>query len=171
MIVKNHDGFMTVESTVGRGTEFKVFLPAIEEARDADETTITAAPLPVGKGETILVVDDEAAILALTQSTLEAYGYQVHTAASGPAAIGIFSRELARIRLVIMDKSMPFMDGAATITALRKLKPDVKIISASGHDLHKGTDTERLIKADACIEKPFTVEKLLLTVHDVLARS
>lgn len=170
MIVTNHEGFMTVESQVGRGTEFKVFLPATTTA-EADEKLASPASLPAGKGEHILVVDDEVAILALAQSTLETYGYHVHTAASGPAAIVIFGQEQANIRLVIMDKSMPFMDGAATIAALRKMKPDVKIIRASGHDLHKGTDTDQMIHVDALIEKPFTVARLLGTVHEVLTKS
>jgi two-component system cell cycle sensor histidine kinase/response regulator CckA len=170
MIVKNHDGFMAVESTVGRGTEFKVFFPAVE-GTVGDAKVTTGVPLPVGNGEHILVVDDEAAFLALSQSTLETYGYRVHIAASGPEAIVIFHREHQNIRLVIMDKSMPFMDGAATVAALRKIKPGLKLISASGHDLHKSTDTQRAIRADAFIEKPFTIEQLLFTMHEVLTKN
>ena len=166
-IVRNHGGFMTVESVMGRGTEFKAFLPAAE----VGSTEIKApaiAPWPTGKGETILVVDDESAILALAQSTLETYGYRVLTAASGPAAILTFSRDHEKIQLVIMDKSMPFMDGAATIVALRKIRPDVKVIMTSGHDLKRGGGTEMRLKAAGVLEKPFTVEKLLTTVHEVL---
>ncbi len=169
MIVKNHGGFLTVESRVGRGTEFKVFFPA-REGTVEDAKLPPGIPLPVGHGETILVVDDEAAILALAQSTLETYGYRVHTAASGPEAIVIFGREHQNIRVVIMDKSMPFMNGAATISALRRIKPELRLISASGHNLHKGTDTQRAIKADALIEKPFTIERLLFTISEVLAK-
>jgi two-component system cell cycle sensor histidine kinase/response regulator CckA len=169
MIVKNHEGFMTVESTVGRGTAFKVYFPAVE-GTVGDAKVPAGVPLPVGNGEHILVVDDEAAFLALSQSTLETYGYRVHIAASGPEAIVIFNREHQNIRLVIMDKSMPFMDGAATVAALRKIKPGLKLISASGHDLHKSTDTQRAIRADAFIEKPFTIEQLLFTMHEVLTK-
>lgn len=168
-IVSNHGGFMTVESVVGRGTEFKVFLPALEDAGAAIKS-VPAAPLPTGKGEHILVVDDESAILALAQSTLETYGYKVWTAASGPSAILTFSREHENIQLVIMDKSMPFMDGATTIGALRKIRADVRFITTSGHDLRTGGDTEVRLKAAGVLEKPFTVEKLLTTVHEVLAQ-
>jgi len=158
---------MTVESVLGRGTEFNVFLPAIEVG--CPEVKAPAvAPWPTGKGETILVVDDESAILALAQSTLETYGYQVLTAASGPAAILTFSREHEKIHLVIMDKSMPFMDGAATSNALRKINPTIKIIAASGHDLQKKSGTDFHLKTSGVLEKPFTVEKLLSTVHEVL---
>lgn len=166
-IVHNHGGFMAVESVVGRGTEFKVYLPALLES-GAEVAPVAVAPLPTGKGEQILVVDDEAAILALAQSTLETYGYKVLTAASGPSAILTFSREHENIRLVIMDKSMPFMDGAATINALRKIRPDVKIIATSGHDLKKGGGTELRLKTAGVLEKPFTVERLLTMVHEVL---
>lgn len=169
-IVHNHGGFMAVESVVGRGTEFKVYLPALLES-GAEVATPSVAPLPTGKGEQILVVDDEAAILALAQSTLETYGYKVLTAASGPSAILTFSREHENIQLVIMDKSMPFMDGAATINALRKIKPDVKIIATSGHDLKKGGGTELRLKTAGVLEKPFTVERLLTMVHEVLTPS
>lgn len=72
--------------------------------------------------------------------------------------------------LVSTNESMPFMDGAATILALRKIKPDVKIIVTSGHERRKEMEAERRVNADAFIEKPFTVEKLLTTVHDVLAK-
>jgi PAS domain S-box-containing protein len=166
-IVQNHGGFMTVDSVVGRGTEFKVFLPALAEA-GMEAKPAAAAPLPTGKGQLILVVDDEAAILALAQSTLETYGYRVLTAASGPSAILTFSREHEDIQLVLMDKSMPFMDGATTITALRKIRADVKIIATSGHDLKKSGGTELRLKTAGLLEKPFTVERLLNIVHDVL---
>lgn len=168
-IVRNHGGFINVESSVGRGTEFKVFLPALASAAPEAEP-VAPAPWPSGHGEHILVVDDEAAILALAQSTLETYGYKVFTAASGPSAILTFSREQERIQLVIMDKSMPFMDGAATINALRKIKPAIKVVTSSGHDLHKRTETDVYIKAVGLLEKPFTVEKLLTTVHEALTQ-
>lgn len=166
-IVKNHGGFMTVESTAGRGTEFMVYLPAVEASGEVEPPP--AAPmLPAGNGEGILMVDDEAAILALAKTTLENYGYRVFTAASGPEAVTLFTSERDAVQLVITDKSMPFMDGNATILALREVKPEVKTIVTSGHDRAKETETDRQIKADAFMEKPFTVEKLLTTVHGVL---
>ena len=166
-IVQKHGGFMSVASTIGRGTEFKVFLPAIENSGTETSPDNTMS-LPAGKGEVILVVDDEAAILALAQSTLEAHGYKVLTAADGPSAIWTFSRQHTNIRLVIMDKSMPFMDGAATLTELRKINSNLKVVVTSGHDLSQQTDTSRLIRADGLIEKPFTVEQLVMTVHRTL---
>ena len=72
--------------------------------------------------------------------------------------------------LVITDESMPFMDGTATVLALRKIKPDLKIIVMSGYERRKELETDRRVNANAFIEKPFTIETLLTTVHEVLAK-
>jgi len=168
-IVKNHGGFMTVQSAAGNGTEFKVFLPAVASA-GAAETPPDAAALPAGNGEGILIVDDEEAILVISKTTLENYRYRVRTAASGLEAVAIFTAERDAWPLVITDEAMPFMDGTATILALRKIRPDLKVIITSGHERRKEMEAERRVNADAFIEKPFTVEKLLTTVHDVLAK-
>lgn len=160
---------MTVQSTAGQGTEFIVYLPAVGAA-GVGESAAAVPVLPAGNGECVLIVDDEEAILALAKATLENYGYRALAAASGPEAVAIFARESGTIQLVIMDKSMPFMDGMATLVALRKINLDVKIVLVSGHDQNKGTDTDRQINADAFIQKPFTVEKLLTTVHEVLGQ-
>ena len=168
-IVKNHGGFMTVQSPAGNGTEFKVYLPASEPPGAPEPTPITAA-LPAGNGEGVLIVDDEAAILALSKTTLENYRYRVRTAASGPEAVAIFDAERNALPLVITDESMPFMDGTATVLALRKINPAVKIIVTGGHERRQEMEADRRVNADAFIEKPFTVEKLLTIVHDVLAK-
>ena len=168
-IVKNHGGFMTVQSAAGLGTAFKVYLPALEPP-GAPEPTPSAAALPAGHGEGVLIVDDEAAILALSKTTLENYRYRVRTAASGPEAVALFNAERNALPLVITDESMPFMDGAATVQALRRINPTVKIILTGGREGRQEMKANRRANADAFIEKPFTIEKLLITVHDVLAK-
>ncbi|MCW5553009.1 MAG: response regulator [Verrucomicrobiae bacterium] len=167
-IVRNHGGFMEVESQPGVGAEFRVYLPAVETAAPAEAPA--AAALPAGNGEGILIVDDEASICALAKTTLEHYGYRVFTAASGPEAVALMASAFQEIQLVVTDKSMPLMDGAATAQALRKLQPELKLILFSGHQRVKKSETDVQIKADAFIEKPFTVEKLLTVVHEVLAK-
>ena len=165
-IVKSHGGFMTVESQPGRGTTFTFYLPAAT----APETRQAASPavsLPAGAGECIMVVDDEEAVLAITKSTLENFGYVVITASSGPEAVGGFADQRDKIKLVITDVAMPFMDGVATTMALRKIKPDVRIIITSGLD-QKDEDTSRRVKGAAFLQKPFTAETLLTQDHTVL---
>lgn len=165
-IIKSHDGFITVHSEVGRGTEFKCYFPAATEI--PEEAVAEPISLPPGNGECILIVDDEEAILAIMRSTLENYGYQVLTAGSGLEAIAHFTQNSDAVHLIITDLAMPFMDGRAAIQALRKIRPDVKIIVASGSE-KEVEDLRKDIQTDAFLPKPFTNEILLKAVHLVLA--
>jgi len=166
-IAKNHGGFITVESETGRGSEFKLFLPAVIGVLEGE-----AAPqkpsLPAGNGQWILIIDDEEAMLALIRTTLENYHYRVITAASGSEAIIRLAEKTADVSLVITDIEMPFMDGFATIKALNKFKSSLRIIVATGSKQENSLAGCGL-KTDAFIYKPFTTEKLLNTVHEVLA--
>jgi PAS domain S-box-containing protein len=168
-IVRDHGGFIEVNSKVGEGTEFKVFLPAIKET--GPKKTAGPVLLPPGNGEGVLVVDDEVAVLAVMKATLENYDYRVFTAPSGSEAITLFGTKQDEIQLVITDLAMPLMDGVATIEGLRKIRPKIKIIAASGLEWkpEHGFDVEKI--ADAFLRKPFTVEKLLHTTRDVLTVS
>ncbi len=164
-IVKSHDGFINVYSEPRNGTQFSIYLPA---SKTSVETTQKQhnAPYPKGNGELILVVDDEENIRQVTTATLEKYGYKTLTASDGTEAIGIYL-QTDKIDLVITDMSMPYMDGAATIRALRKINPQLKIISASGLTNLQRTDNKDL-NTNAFLLKPFTAEKLLKTVAEVM---
>lgn len=164
-IIKNHGGFMTVDSQPGRGTEFKVLLPAAGKtvAEPVDEKVV----LPAGHGECVLVIDNEAAILAIIRATLESYGYAVMTAASGAEAIAQLGAHAATVNLAITGLDLPFMDGQATIANLRKISSQLKIIVVSGSE-PAAVEASRQLKADAVVVKPFTNEMLIRTVHAVL---
>jgi CheY-like chemotaxis protein len=166
-IIRNHGGFITVESQAGQGTAFKFYLPAAN-APENRESASSPSALPAGSGQCVLVVDDEETVLAITKSTLENFGYVVITASSGPESVAYFADQREKIKLVITDMSMPFMDGVATTMALRKIKADVPIILTSGLDHDKDGDTSRRVKAAAILLKPFTAETLLKQVHAVL---
>jgi CheY-like chemotaxis protein len=165
-IAKSHNGFITLHSKINAGTEFRVHLPAANAA-PPEETPVRQIPPPPGKGETILLVDDEEGILAITRAALENYGYKVLTAASGLDAVVQFAKKPAAINLVITDLDMPFMDGLTTIFSLRKIRADIKIIIASGSEKEVEVAKTR-VTTEAFIAKPFTNEELLGTVHDVL---
>lgn len=166
-IIKSHEGVLNVSSQVGKGSEFKVYLPAVS-------TTVlpTAAQnsLPVGQGELILLVDDEAAIREIMQSSLERYGYHVLTASDGIEAIVLYAQHQTEISLAIVDMMMPTMDGTTTIQALHKMRSDLKIIAVSGlvtsHQLSESTTDN----VQAFLPKPFTTQELLIKLHQVLDR-
>lgn len=166
-IVKGHGGFINVYSEADRGTQFKIYLPAVETPFSTDLIDSSAA-LPTGAGELILVVDDEIAIREITKGTLEAYGYHVITAADGTEAVALYAQHKDQIRVVLTDVMMPYMDGPLTIRALQKLNPQVKIIASSGL-----ADGARLGEVNGAVKrflpKPYTADKLLGTLRDLLS--
>jgi CheY-like chemotaxis protein len=165
-IVKSHDGFLDIQSQVGKGTTFKVYLPALDATKPPTPAPPTAE-LPTGQGETILVVDDEAAIREITKGTLETHGYRVLSACDGTEALSVYAQHQRDIAAVITDLAMPYMDGPATIRALHRINPGVKIVATSG--LAEGKYAAPADGAGTYLRKPFTAEKLLCTVRDVLA--
>jgi PAS domain S-box-containing protein len=164
-IVKGHGGFMNVYSELGRGTQFKIYLPASETALAAQGEA--SRSLPLGRGELILVVDDEIAIREITRGTLEANGYRAITAADGTEAVALYAQHKDEIRLVLTDLMMPYMDGPVTIRALQKINPAVKIIASSGL-----AENERVAELNGGIKgflpKPYTAEKLLTMLSESL---
>jgi hypothetical protein len=167
-IVKSHNGFVHAYSELGKGSEFRVYIPAIEVGTEARKER--KKELPVGNGETILIVDDESSVLEVTRSTLEAHGYKVLIAADGTEALAQYAKHSGEIQVVLTDMMMPYMDGAATIRALERMDPHVKIIASSGMIRTTGAPELGSSQVKAFIPKPYTAEKLLTTLREVLQR-
>jgi two-component system, cell cycle sensor histidine kinase and response regulator CckA len=168
-IVKSHGGFINVYSEVGKGTQFSVYFPAAESEPGTPQTALSL-PYPRGGGEVILVVDDEENIREITAATLKKFGYQALTAADGTEAVAIYAQRGGEIDLVLTDMAMPYMDGTATIRALRKLNPNLRIVAASGLSSSEQAAEIAALGVNAFLAKPYTAEKLLTTLAKTLEK-
>lgn len=159
-IVNNHNGFIQVRTEPGKGTEFKIFLPA-SESLETDRRAEPGQALPEGHGELVLLMDDEATVRRLTKTALQNYGYRVLTAMSGLDGITTFDAHKDEIKLLVSDTDMPVMNGIVAIRAIQKLKPEIPVIITSGVD----RDQEQLASIDrthlTILQKPYTVEQIL----------
>jgi len=167
-IVKGHDGFINVYSEVGKGTEFRIYIPAATtpEAKSVEGGQPAA---PVGHGELILVVDDELPILEVARKTLEENGYKVLIASDGAEGLAQYAENRKEVDAVLIDMVMPYLDGAATIRALRKLNPDVKIIATSGLAANDKLFEDADVGVRTFLSKPYSAEKLLRALSEILA--
>ena len=168
-IVKSHDGFIHCYSEPGKGTVFKVYLPADTTSVAAEAGQAKNRRLPRGNNELVLVVDDEEPIRSLAQQILKRFGYRVLLAADGAEAVALYNKSRWReIAVVITDMAMPVMDGTTTIAALRTINPKIKIIGSSG----LGSEARKTSQSDTDIghflPKPYSAEDLLQMLHEVL---
>jgi len=167
-IVKSHGGFVNVESKPGQGTTFRVYFPALEISSEARKDSSVLPSLPQGKGETVLVVDDEPSVLVVTTQTLTAFGYRALTASNGAEAMTVYMGHRDEIAAVLTDMAMPVMDGPATIRALRDLDPAVKIIVASGSASIGTVSQTPDVGVRHFLAKPYTAGTLLKMLRTVL---
>jgi PAS domain S-box-containing protein len=166
-IVKSHGGFINVYSELHKGSQFTLYLPALEEQRTAAVRALQT-DLPLGNGELVLIVDDEEAIREITRSTLETFGYRVLTASDGTEALALYADRKSEIDVVLTDMVMPFMDGPATIRALQRMNPGVRIIAASGLTMGLRAGEASLEGVSVFLNKPYTAEKVLKALAHVL---
>ena len=169
-IVKNHGGFITCHSELGRGTAFKVFLPAIRLAEESKTPDKSLDKELQGGNETILLVDDEEAIRDLGETILTSQGYRVVSAETGEEALAVYKQSGAAIDLIVLDINMPGMGGRKCLKELLKLNPAVKVIISSGYSSNGQLKNVIAEGATEFIPKPFTISEILSKVRQVLDR-
>ena len=173
-IVRSHGGFIACYSEVGRGTTFRVYLPASipstqtpAEAEGKSGAPGKSKPMH-GHNELVLVVDDEAPIRGVAQKMLRHFGYQTLLAANGAEAVEIYRARQNEIAAVLTDMAMPVMDGPATIFALKAINPRVKIVASSGLANQDDHQHAAELGVHHFISKPYTAETLVQVLHDML---
>lgn len=169
-IVRAHGGILQVESEVGHGATFRIYLPAAEDG-PAIALSDSRASAPRGHGETILVIDDEEGVRVIMRQALEDFGYRVMEAENGADGVALYVQRREEIDLVLTDIMMPIMDGLTAIRALLNLDSNLRIIGASGLNAGVNRDDALAAGAKEFLAKPFTAEALLSTVRRVLDAS
>jgi nitrogen-specific signal transduction histidine kinase/ActR/RegA family two-component response regulator len=166
-IIKSHGGFLTVQSEVGVGTTFSVFLPASQDAKSGDGLK-EEEPIAGGEGQLVLVVDDEPPIREALVRTLTANGYRAYTAEDGSDALALYFQRRSEIDVVITDLAMGQMDGVTLVRSLRKLDPKVRVIVSSGHMQKENVVVLEGMGVKTFLDKPYSADKLLRALHTVL---
>ncbi|MEA3207247.1 MAG: hypothetical protein QOE70_304 [Chthoniobacter sp.] len=166
-IVKGHGGFLSLQSEIGVGTTFRVYLPASGEAMSGEVEKTVAEP-GRGKGERVLVVDDESPIRQALVGTLESNGYRAYTAEDGSDALALYFNRRDEIDLVLTDLAMAQMDGVSLVRSLRKLNPKVRVIVSSGHMQKEAMVILNGLGVHTFLDKPYSADKLLHALRSVL---
>jgi nitrogen-specific signal transduction histidine kinase len=164
-IIKGHNGFIDVSSEPGCGTTFKLCLPASEKKVSEQKPSISKA---FRGSETVLLVDDEPAVLAVSKKILESLGYIVHGVGNGSEAITFFREMKSKVDLVILDMIMPGLSGSETFDCIREADPSVKVILCSGYSLDG--QAQRILDRGCrgFIQKPFNIIDLSRKIREVL---
>lgn len=164
-IIKNHHGIITVKSKLGKGSTFCIYLPASDKAPEIEKTAHEA--IEIGN-ETIMLVDDEDYIVDVGEMMLRGLGYTIITANCGKDAVDLFTEKSELIDLVVLDLVMPDMSGEAVFHEIRKIKPNIKVLFASGHYIVDQTRALLQTGSSDFLQKPFNLRQLSTKIRLIL---
>lgn len=170
-IIETHDGFINIETAVGSGTTFRVYLP-VAEINAADDAREPSRKSGRGHGEAVLVADDEATIRDTTSALLASEGYRPFTASNGLEALKLLESRVSEFSLVITDQEMPILGGTELARTIRARFPHLKVLGISGSvGAAEILDANNKGLIDAFLPKPFTEHDLLATVEKLLRQN
>jgi CheY-like chemotaxis protein len=167
-IAENHGGFVHLETRLGAGTTFFVYIPAAPGDAAIGEKPGGQNNQAQGKGELILVVDDEPSVRKLASAILSRNGYRTVTASEGREGIKMYEQHQKNIRLVVSDLMMPQLDGPGMLRGLRALNPNLRSIIITGLGEENRIAEARAAGADLILHKPFTADQLLTDVKQLI---
>jgi CheY-like chemotaxis protein len=167
-IMRGHRGGLQIESGVGKGTTFRLYFP--RHAAPAPPKGPSAPPSGIELSGEVLIADDEPGVLEAGQALLESLGFTVIAAEDGEAAVARFLEHVDRLRLVIVDQTMPRMSGADAFRAIRRLRPSLPVILCSGFSEEEVGDALQAEGLDGFLQKPYRLADLERDVRKVLSR-
>lgn len=165
-VLSQHEGGVRVESTVGAGTTFHIFLPRASGV--SGTAWLSPQSKPVRGNETVLLIDDEASVRSTTRSALEHFGYRVVEATDGIEGLQLFGEAPNPISIAVLDIMMPEMTGWDVLAKLKSKAPDLPVILMSGLACSGEAPTDLSAQADAFLRKPFELLELTNTVRKLL---
>jgi len=177
-LVKVHNGGVTVDSKPGNGSTFRIFFPVLEEVlpqnqtaeNDRDVTIYSPSYNKFVEGGKVLLVEDEATLRTMAALMLNRLGFSALEAKDGIEALEVFGQHESEIKFVLTDQTMPRMNGWETLTALRKLQPDIPVILASGYDLAHVMEGDHPEMPQAFLAKPYNLKGLSNAIKQALQR-
>jgi CheY-like chemotaxis protein len=168
-IIINHDGTITVDSELGKGTVVRIYLPAIEVEKEVKQKTVSRPDLQLPKGDaTILVIEDEEDVMMFIRQILERFGYRVLEAMTGEKAVRLAKTFDGQIDLALLDIKLPDMEGGKVYPLIMEARPDLKVIVCSGYGIEGPPQDVIDAGAEGFVQKPFLIAPFAEKLKEVL---